>query len=334
MFSNFRHPGAAPLPVLGRLPGFTGATSWLNSDPFTPEQLLGRVVLVQFWTYTCVNWLRTLPYVRAWNEKYGPHGLTVVGPHTPEFDFERDVDNIVQASRDMRVSYPIAVDSNYGVWRDFSNHFWPAIYLADAEGKLRYTHFGEGEYAMSEMAIQSLLVEAGMDGFDSGLVAVDPQGTEVSANWNDVRSPESYLGYRQSAGFDSPNGAHVDRAHDYSRPAGLALNRWAPIGNWTYGEKASASNAPGGRIAFQFQARDVNLVMGPATRGAAIRFRVYLDGEVAVAAHGTDVDDAGSGTLDQQRLYQLIRQPGPIRERLFEIEFLDAGAEVYCFTFG
>ena len=334
MFSNFRHPGNAPLPVIGNLAGFDGARSWLNSDPLTPEQLRGRVVLVQFWTYTCINWLRTLPYVRAWNDKYGPHGLTIVGPHTPEFDFERDVDNIVQAARDMRVTYPIAVDSNYGVWRAFSNHFWPAAYLADAEGRIRYTHFGEGEYAMTEMAIQQLLADSGASGFDSTPVQVQPDGLEVSANWNDVRSPESYLGYGQSAGFASPDGERVDTPHDYQRPGSLGLNRWAPIGNWTYGEKSSVSNAAGGRVAFQFHARDVNLVMGAANRGSSVPFRVYLDGEIAVEAHGSDVDDTGGGTLDQQRTYQLVRQTGPIGERLFEIEFADAGADVYCFTFG
>jgi len=334
VFSSFRHPGSAPLPVLGNLPGFDAATGWLNSDPLTPEALRGGVVLVQFWTYTCINWLRTLPYVRAWSEKYGAHGLTLVGAHTPEFDFERDVDNIVEAARDMRVTWPIAVDSNYGVWRTFANHFWPALYLADAEGRIRYTHFGEGEYAMTEMSIQALLADAGGTGFDSTLVQVQPEGLEVSANWNDVRSPESYLGYGQSAGFASPDGERLDSPHDYSRPTSLGLNRWAPVGNWTYGEKSSISNAPGGRIAFQFQARDVNLVMGPAKRGTSIPFRIYLDGESASEAKGSDVDSAGSGTLDQQRTYQLIRQTGPIRERLFEIEFADAGADVYCFTFG
>ena len=279
-----------------------------------------------------MNWLRTLPYIRAWNETYGRYGLTVVGVHTPEFGFEHKVDNIVAAANAMRVTWPIAVDSDYGVWRAFNNHFWPALYVADTDGRIRYQHFGEGEYAMSEMVLQQLMLDSGKEGWQPGLVSVDPQGTEVSANWNEVRSPESYLGYGQSAGFDSPDGEWADQPHEYTRPR-LTLNRWAPIGNWTYAEKASVSNAPNGRIAFQFQARDVNLVMGPATSGS-IPFRVYLDGDLAVAAHGTDVDEGGSGTLDQQRLYQLIRQSGSIRERLFEIEFLEKGAEVYCFTFG
>jgi hypothetical protein len=316
------------------LPGFDAATGWLNSNPLTPERLRGRVVAVQFWTYTCVNWLRTLPYVRAWSEKYGDYGLALVGVHTPEFGFERDVDNIALAARDMRVTYPSAIDSDYGVWRAFANHFWPALYIADTKGRLRYRHFGEGEYSMSEMVIQQLLLDDGREGFDSGPVQVDPQGTEVAADWSNVRSPESYLGYGQSAGFASPDREWVDQAHDYPKPTRLALNQWAPIGNWTYALHASVLNEPGGRIAFNFHARDVNLVMGPVTRGESIPFRVLLDGAPATGAAGTDVDAGGNGVLDQQRLYQLIRQPGQIRERLFEIEFDAGGAEVYCFTFG
>ena len=333
LLSALRHPASGDLPVHGQLPGFTRATGWLNSEPLTPEGLRGQVVAVQFWTYTCVNWLRTLPYVRAWNEKYGPHGLTIVGVHTPEFGFERHVDNIGDAAQEMRVTYPIAIDSDYGVWRDFANHFWPALYVADVDGRIRYTHFGEGEYAMSEMVLQQLLLDAGKVGWEDGLVSVDPQGTEVSANWDDVRSPESYLGYGQAAGFDSSDGEWFDQPHDYSRPT-LGLNRWAPIGNWSYGEKASLSTAPNARIAFRFHARDVNLVMGPQPAGSSIPFRVLLDGEPAIDAHGTDVDEQAKGTLDKQRLYQLIRQRAPVRERTFEIEFLDKGAEVYCFTFG
>lgn len=334
LLSALRHPARGDLPILGELPDFRGATGWLNSEPLTPEGLRGRVLAIQFWTYTCVNWLRTLPYVRAWHEKYGQHGLTIVGVHTPEFAFERDVDNIVTAAREMRVNYPIAIDSNYGIWRDFSNHFWPALYVADVNGSIRFTHFGEGEYGMSEMVIQQLLIDAGKDGWEPGLVSVDPQGTELSANWNDVRSPESYLGYAQSAGFASVDGERVDQPHDYPPGDRLRLNQWSPVGNWTYAEKASVSNAPNGRIALRFHARDVNLVMGPATPGTSVRFRVFLDGRPAIDEHGTDVDAEANGTLDQQRLYQLIRQTPPINERTFEIEFLDHGAEVYCFTFG
>ena len=334
LFSNLRHPGSAPLPVEGQLASFEGATGWLNSEPLTPEGLRGQVVAVQFWTYTCVNWLRTLPYVRAWNEKYGPHGLTVVGPHTPEFGFERNVDNIVEAARDMRVTYPIAVDSDYGVWRAYSNHFWPALYIADTEGRIRYQHFGEGEYVMSEMVIQQLLLDAGREGWDAGVVVVEPEGTELPADWQNVRSPESYLGYGQAYGFASPDGERVDQPHDYPAPPRLRLNQWAPVGNWTYLRHASSSNAANARIAFRFHARDVNLVMGPATPGTSVPFRVLLDGQPATDAHGTDTDGQANGTLDQQRLYQLIRQSTPIAERTFEIEFLEAGAEVYCFTFG
>jgi thiol-disulfide isomerase/thioredoxin len=243
LLSAFRHPGTAPLPDQGPLPGFDGATGWLNSKALAPDGLRGQVVLVQFWTYTCVNWLRTLPYVRAWNEKYGSHGLAVVGVHTPEFGFEHNVDNIVDATKALRVTYPIAVDSDYGVWRTFNNHFWPALYMADAEGRIRFTHFGEGEYEMTEMVIQQLLREAARDGFDPDLVSVDPQGTEVSADWRNVKSPESYLGYGQAAGFASPDGERRDTRHDYSRPTRLGLNQWAPIGEWTCASHASLSNA-------------------------------------------------------------------------------------------
>jgi thiol-disulfide isomerase/thioredoxin len=322
------------LPVQGHLPGFEGATGWLNSEPLTPGGLRGRVVLVDFWTYTCINWLRTLPYVRAWSSKYRDKGLTVIGVHTPEFGFEHDVDNIVPRAEGFGVDYPIAVDSDYGIWRAFENHFWPALYLADAEGRIRYSHFGEGEYAMSEMAVQQLLLEAGGEGIDLELVAVEPQGFEVPADWGTLRSPETYLSYGRSAGFASPDPARFEVPHDYLRPERLHLNQWAPSGRWTLAEHAAVLNEAPGRIAYQFQARDVNLVMGPSTRGSSVPFRVLLDGQAPGDAHGFDVDDQGNGTLTDQRLHQLIRQTGAIRERLFEIEFLGAGAEAYCFTFG
>jgi thiol-disulfide isomerase/thioredoxin len=324
---------ALSLPDEGRLASFDAATGWLNSEPLTPERLRGRVVLVDFWTYTCINWLRTLPYVRAWDAKYRDAGLTIVGVHTPEFGFERTVDNIVAEARRYPVDYPIAVDSDYGVWQAFANHYWPAIYLADSEGRIRFHHFGEGEYAMTEMAIQQLLLEAGADGIDEELVAVDPQGLEVAAEWRDVRSPESYLGWGQEAGFVADHPA-LDRSSAYTAPERLWLNTWGLTGRWTVARHASILDEAGGRLAFQFQARDVNLVMGPASRGATIRFRVRLDGELATGAAGTDLAPDASGTLREQRTYQLIRQPGPIAERRFEIEFLEAGAEAYCFTFG
>jgi len=321
------------LGVEGRLASFEGATGWLNSDPLTPEGLRGRVVLVDFWTYTCVNWLRTLPYVRAWADKYRK-GLTIVGVHTPEFGFERNVENVTARARDFGVDYPIALDSDYGVWQAFDNHFWPAVYLADAQGRIRYHHFGEGEYAMTEMAIQELLLEAGAVAVDDALVTVEPRGLEVAAEWRNVRSPESYLGFGQATGFISDDAAAYDRATTYTAPDRLSLNTWTVTRRWIVARHAAILDEPGGRLAFQFHARDVNLVMGPASRDAAIAFRVYLDGEPATGAAGFDLNADATGTLREQRTYQLIRQSGPIAERRFEIEFEDAGAEAYCFTFG
>jgi len=291
-------------------------------------------VLVDFWTYTCVNWLRTLPYRRAWAAKYAQAGLTVVGVHTPEFGFERDLDNVILRTRALGVQYPVAVDSDYGVWRAFGNHFWPAIYLADAEGRIRYHHFGEGEYAMTEMVIQQLLTDAGAKDVDPGLVDVDPQGLEVAADWRTLRSPETYVGYGQATGFASEDVAAFDKPSVYAAAAGLPLNHWDLTGTWMVARHAGILDESGGRIAFQFQARDVNLVMGPATRGTSARFRVFLDGRLATDALGTDVSPDGSGIVDTQRTYQLVRQPGAIAERRFEIEFLEAGVEAYCFTFG
>ena len=329
-----RLAGETPvLPVEGRLASFEGATRWLNSEPLTPEGLQGRVVLVDFWTYTCVNWLRTAPYVRAWAAKYRAAGLTVIGVHTPEFGFEHDLDNVAAAARWFTVEYPIAVDNDYAVWRAFANQFWPAIYLADGEGRIRFHHFGEGEYAATEMAIQQLLMEAGVEGIDQDLVLVEPRELEVAADWGAVQSPETYLGHGQATGFASAADAAPDVPHLY-RSAPLRLNAWGLSGNWTFARHAAVANDAGGRIAFRFHARDVNLVMGPASRGAAVRFRVFLDGQPPVVARGTDVDPADGGTIREQRTYQLIRQDGPIADRLFEIEFLDAGVEAYCFTFG
>ncbi len=325
---------AYDLPIEGPLPSFDGATGWLNSEPLTPEALRGRVVLVDFWTYTCINWLRTLPYRRAWAAKYADAGLTVIGVHTPEFGFEQNVENVVARSRAFGVEYPIALDGDYGVWQAFANHFWPALYVADAEGRIRYHHFGEGEYAMVEMVVQQLLLETGAEGVDQNLVSVEPNGFEVPADWSSLRTPETYLAYGRSAGFASPHPALFNEPHIYPEPARLGLNQWAPSGTWTLAQHAAVTGVAGGRIAFQFQARDVNLVMGPTARGASIRFRVLLDGAAPGDAHGFDVDEGGNGTLADQRLYQLIRQPGSVAERRFEIEFLDAGAEAYCFTFG
>src|SRR5215204_3419482 len=256
-------PGdSGELPVEGQLPAFTGATGWLNSEPLTPEGLRGRVVLVDVWTYTCVNWLRTLPYVRAWDAKYAAQGLTTIGVHTPEFDFEHDVANVTTQARALRVPYPIAVDSDYGVWTAFVNHYWPAVYLADVQGRIRYHHFGEGEYAMTEMAIQQLLLEAGAKDVAMDLVSVDPVGLEVAADYQTLRSPETYLGYGQATGMAAPDGLRADAAHDYPPPAGLRLNQWAPVGTWAISQRAATATASNARVAYRFQARDVNLVMG------------------------------------------------------------------------
>jgi thiol-disulfide isomerase/thioredoxin len=293
-----------------------------------------KVVLVDFWTYTCINWLRQLPYVRAWAEKYSSHGLVVIGVHTPEFSFEHNASNVRQAVQDMRISYPVATDNNYAVWLAFGNHYWPALYFADAQGRIRHHHFGEGEYGQSEMVIQQLLGEAGSTGAGTDRVSVDPSGLEVPADWASLRSPENYTGYERTEGFASPGGAVPGKPHVYTVPARLGLNQWALSGDWTMEEEATTLNAADGQIACRFHGRDLNLVMGPAASGTSVRFRVDIDGQPPGEAHGTDTDADGNGTLSQQRVYQLIRQPGAITERTCEITFPDGGAQAYCFTFG
>jgi thiol-disulfide isomerase/thioredoxin len=316
-----------------RLPGFDGATGWLNSEPLTPGDLRGKVVLVDFWTYTCINWLRTLGYVRAWHEKYADQGLVVVGVHTPEFPFEQDADNVRWAAQHLRVPYPIALDPDFAVWRAFANNYWPAVYIADANGRIRHTHFGEGGYEKCEMVIEMLLREAGRDDVARDLVSVADEGFEAQADWATLRSPESYLGYRQAQNFVSANRAAFDESQDFGVPEKLERNQWALSGNWTIGPGASVLNEADGRLVFRFHARDVNLVMAPPAEGS-VAFRVLLDGEPPGDAHGLDVDEAGNGTLDRPRLHQLIREPGSITDRTVEISFLAAGAEAYCFTFG
>ena len=334
LFGKLRGSVTDPLPVEGRLPGFDGATGWLNSAPLTTEELQGKVVLVDFWTYTCINWLRTLGYVRAWAEKYADHGLVVIGVHTPEFPFERDVDNVRRAADEMAVSYPVALDSDYAIWSAFVNRYWPAVYIADAEGRIRHHQFGEGGYEECERVVQRLLSEAGRDGVDDGLVSVAPDGFEAQADWSNLKTPETYLGYEQRQSFASPGDAAIDEPRSYVVPEPLNLNEWALAGDWTIASRASVLNRADGRIAFRFHARDVHLVMGPRERGASVPFRVLLDGEPPGDAHGLDVDEQGEGTLAQQRLHQLIRQRGSITDRTFEITFLAPGAEAYCFTFG
>jgi hypothetical protein len=309
-FGASRHPGATPLPVEGRLPGFDHATGWLNSPPLGRDDLAGKVVLSDFWTYTCINWLRALAWVRAWYETYSGLGLAVVGVHTPEFWFEHDVDEIRRAAEEMRVEYPIAIDSDYGVWQDFGNRYWPAVYIADAEGRIRYHHFGEGDYVESEPAIQMLLREAGADGVGDSLVSVDARS------------------------FASPGGAALDGPREYEVPESLRVNQWALGGEWTIEAGAAATSKPAGRIVFRFRARDVNLVLRAREQGASIPFTVRVNGGAPGEDAGGDVDADGNGTLSSPRLYQLVRTHGPIAERTFEIEFAAGGVEAYVFTFG
>jgi thiol-disulfide isomerase/thioredoxin len=333
-FGVRRHPGATPLPVEGRIPGFGGATGWLNSPPLAAEDMAGRVVLVDFWTYTCINWLRTLPYVRGWAEKYREHGLVVVGVHTPEFPFEHELENVRGAASALRVDYPIALDSDYRVWRAFGNRYWPAVYIADAEGRFRQHHFGEGEYDDCEWAIQMLLREAGAVGIGDDLVSLDPDGFEAQADWRNLHSPETYVGYGQGRNFASTEGAALDQPRSYSIPDSLRLNQWALAGDWTIESDASVLDGTEGRIAFRFHSRAAHVVLRARVPGAHLPFRVLLDGQPPGAAHGLDVDEQGYGSVSQPRLYQLLRQHDGIADRTLEIEFGAPGAEVYVFTFG
>jgi thiol-disulfide isomerase/thioredoxin len=320
-FGARRHPGVTPLPVEGRLPGFGSAAGWLNSEPLTADDLRGKVVLADFWTYTCINWLRTLAWIRAWHEKYRDHGLVLVGVHTPEFWFEHDPDNVRWAVQEMRVEYPVALDPDYRVWNDFGNRYWPAVYLADAEGRIRYHHFGEGDYDEGERAIQMLLREAGAEGVSDDLVSLTPEGFEVQADWANLQSPETYLGYEQGRG-------------QASSAESLRLNQWALTGDWTVEAGAAVSGSAGDRLAYRFHARDVNVVLRVRDEGASVPFQVFLDGEPPGDAGGGDLDDAGNGTVVEPRLYQVIRGPGPTGDRTFEIRFDAPGVEAYVFTFG
>jgi thiol-disulfide isomerase/thioredoxin len=322
------------IPVRPKLSSLERATEWLNSPPLTPAALRGKVVLVDFWTYTCINWLRTLPYVRAWADKYRDRGLVVIGVHSPEFSFEKNVNNVRRAVKEMRVDYPVAVDSDHVLWRAFRNQYWPALYFIDAQGRARHQYFGEGAYEQSEMIIQRLLAEAGVDGIRDDLVSVDARGLEVAADWSSLKSPENYVGYERTQNFASPGGAVLDKPRMYQLPARLRLNDWALSGDWTVKKETAALNKANGSIAYRFHARDLHLVMGPAAPGAAVRFRVRIDGQPPGAAHGLDVDEQGEGAITEQRLYQLIRQPKPIADRQFEIEFLGSGVEIFAFTFG
>ena len=324
---------AENLPVEGSLPSLSGAVEWLNSPPLTAESLKGKVVLVDFWTYSCINCLRSIPYVRAWAEKYKDQGLVVIGVHAPEFPFEKNIDNVKNAVAKLKIDYPVAIDNDYAIWRAFNNEYWPADYFIDAEGRIRHHYFGEGDYAESEKVIQQLLAEAGKGNLPANVVSVSATGAEAASDEADVRSPETYIGYMRAKNFASPGGAVSDAAHDYS-VADLKLNDWGLAGDWTVGGQYATLDKKDGAISYRFHARDLHLVLGPGADGAPVHFRVTIDGAAPGESHGADVDANGEGVVTENRLYQLVRQTGPIVDRTFTIEFLDPDVQAYAFTFG
>ena len=326
-------PQAIKLPVQGDFPSLSGAVEWLNSPPLTVEQLKGKVVVVDFWTYSCINCLRSIPYVEAWAEKYKADGLVVIGVHAPEFAFEQSIPNVKSAIADLKITYPVAIDNNYGIWRAFQNEYWPAHYFIDATGKIRYHHFGEGGYEESEAVIRQLLAEAGKTDMSSSPVTVAASGIEAASKAADVQSPETYIGYVRAENFLSTADVVQNAAHDYKATA-PRLNEWGLTGNWTIDGDHAVINQPGGSIVYRFHARDLHLVLGPAADGKLIRYKVTIDGAAPGANHGVDTDADGMGTVSAERLYQLIRQTGPIADHTFEIQFLDPGAQAYAFTFG
>jgi len=325
---------AFQLPFERDMPSLGGAKEWLNSPPLTPAGLRGKVVVVNVWTYTCINWLRQLPHVRAWAGRYKDQGLVVIGVHSPEFAFEKDVDSVRRAAKDMRIDYPIAIDNDHVIWRAFKNEYWPALYIVDANGRIRHHHFGEGGYEKSETVIRQLLAEAGGAAVGQGLAPVDAPGVEAPADWGSLKSPENYVGYVRTENFASPGGIVQDQRHVYKVPAQLRLNQWALAGDWTIEPGATVVNKAGGQIAYRFHARDLHLVLALPANQRPVRFRITIDGAPPGAQHGADVDADGWGTLQDNRLYQLVRQTGPIADRTFAIEFLDAGPRAYAFTFG
>jgi thiol-disulfide isomerase/thioredoxin len=323
------------LPVEGQLPSLEGATSWLNSPPLTRDGLRGKVVVIDFWTYSCINCLRSLPYVKDWDARYRNDGLVVIGVHAPEFAFEKDLDNVRRAVRDLGITYPVALDNDYAIWRGFNNQYWPAHYFIDALGRVRAHHFGEGAYDGSERIIRQLLIENGAKDLPEVATAgMRATGVEAAADTTERRSPETYVGYAKAEHFASPSGFAPDQSKAYTAPPNLKLNEWALTGTWLVGEESAALQRAPGRIVFRFQARDLHLVLGPGASGEPIRFRVTLDGQIPASSHGVDVDAGGIGVIREQRLYQLIRQPGIVTEHTFTIEFLDAGTQAYAFTFG
>ena len=331
-----RGPGWAPgrRAAEGRMPPLNGATGWLNSPPLTTDGLRGRVVAVDFWTYTCINWLRTAPYLRAWADAYRDSGLIVLGIHTPEFPFERDVDNVSGAIADRQITYPIAADNDYAIWTAFANMYWPALYVVDAQGDIRYHHFGEGAYEESERVIRQLLDEAGAGDRLPAPVTVEASGIEAPADWTDLVSAETYLGGERSDNFASPEDVATGTPGRYTTPPRLAADHWALSGAWIVQPDTVQLEEPGGRIAYWFTARDVNLVMAPPANGTPVRFDVRIDGQPPGSAAGDDVQEDGLGTLTEPRLHQLVRQTGPITGRTFEITFSEPGVRAYAFTFG
>jgi cytochrome c biogenesis protein CcdA/thiol-disulfide isomerase/thioredoxin len=325
---------ATVLPVEGMLPPLDGAVQWLNSPPLTAEGLRGKVVLVDFWTYSCINCLRALPYVRAWAEKYSSQGLVVIGVHAPEFAFEKNVANVQRAVRDLGLPYPVAIDNNFAIWKAFNNQYWPAHYFVDGKGQIRYHHFGEGEYDVSERVIQNLLAENGAASLPATLVKADATGVQMAPDMSDVNSPETYVGYERAENFADSLGLVPDQGHLYTPPASLGLNKWALAGEWNVAPQSAQGMQAGGKISFRFHARDLHLVLGPAQAGQTVHFRVRIDGAAPGADHGSDTDEAGLGEVSGERLFQLVRQAGPVRDRTFEIEFLDSGIQAYAFTFG
>jgi cytochrome c biogenesis protein CcdA/thiol-disulfide isomerase/thioredoxin len=315
-------------------PDLSGATAWINSQPLTFASLRGKVVLVDFWTYSCINCLRTLPYIKAWNEKYKDSGLVIIGVHTPEFPFEKDEANVRKAVKDLGITYPVPMDNNYKIWRSFNNEYWPADYFIDATGAVRFHHFGEGAYDESEKRIRTLLEEANHTPLPQTATTIAASGTEAAADPNDVQSPETYVGYARAQNFASPGGFNEDDPQNYRTPAALSLNQWGLAGKWKDEDQVATSLAAGDSISYRFHARDLHLVLGPGENGKPIRFRVTLDGQAPGANHGVDTDAEGYGEVTEDRLYQLIRQQGSIHDRTFRIEFLVPGVRAYSFTFG
>jgi len=322
-----------PLPVEGEFPSLAGATGWLNSKPLTVESLRGKVVLVDFWTYSCINCIRTLPYVRGWYNKYRDHGLVIIGVHAPEFAFEKNPDNVAKAVKDLGVDYPVALDNDYAIWKGFNNEYWPAHYFIDAQGRIRSHHFGEGNYRESEDVIRQLLTAAGQKNLPGGYVNDDHHGVEAASSDDPTRSPETYVGYARAQNFAGGKVAHDD-PWEYHAPKAYGTNQWSLDGRWTVHDEYAGLDHAGGSITYRFRGRDLHLVLGPGGDGKPVRFRVTIDGKPPGADHGMDIDADGNGTVDSQRLYQLVRQANGTGERLFEITFLDPGVRAYAFTFG